>query len=195
MTCAICLGEFSSGETITLECGHPFHAKCVLEQFRRGDPKCALCRHCPLYENNVDNDEHNDEEDAAEENTRSDSESSEGVSQERPRQGAWRAHYMQAVRRRPANYSRFFATITRHKRSLRQLSRRRMQIETSLQNDRDEVNRLVVVYTDRLESRFRRRHATAFDELKTILQDVNRHNRNIRAVRRRVGLAYAREFE
>ena len=42
--CAICLGDYTEGEdTITLPCGHSFHAPCVLEWLKRSR-QCPLCK-------------------------------------------------------------------------------------------------------------------------------------------------------
>ena len=32
---------------VTLPCGHAFHGACISEVFRRGDPKCPICRDEP----------------------------------------------------------------------------------------------------------------------------------------------------
>lgn len=41
--CTICLQPLSMQASCTLDCGHAFHAKCVVEWFRRV-PTCPLCR-------------------------------------------------------------------------------------------------------------------------------------------------------
>ena len=41
--CTICLQPLSTQASCTLDCGHAFHAKCVVEWFRRV-PTCPLCR-------------------------------------------------------------------------------------------------------------------------------------------------------
>ena len=32
---------------VTLGCKHAFHAQCIMDVFRRGDPKCPVCRNVP----------------------------------------------------------------------------------------------------------------------------------------------------
>ena len=44
--CAICIGA-EAGHTLTLECGHTFHAACICNHFRRNDGRCPLCRQGP----------------------------------------------------------------------------------------------------------------------------------------------------
>lgn len=44
--CAICIGA-EEGQTLTLECGHTFHAACICNHFRRNDGRCPLCRQGP----------------------------------------------------------------------------------------------------------------------------------------------------
>lgn len=47
--CAICLNALTTDDTFTLPCNneHTFHTVCIMELFRRGDPKCPLCRDVP----------------------------------------------------------------------------------------------------------------------------------------------------
>lgn len=46
LTCAICLEELNSA-ALTLSCLHQFHATCVADWFRRGNPACPSCRDVP----------------------------------------------------------------------------------------------------------------------------------------------------
>jgi hypothetical protein len=46
-TCVICLSNLSAASPLELDCGHAFHAQCVLRWFRRGNPGCPICRDAP----------------------------------------------------------------------------------------------------------------------------------------------------
>lgn len=43
MTCAICQ-EKCTKKSHTLDCGHKFHAGCVISWFRTGETTCPICR-------------------------------------------------------------------------------------------------------------------------------------------------------
>lgn len=47
--CAICLDDVGGDAhaTFHLPCKHAFHDSCILDVFRRGDPKCPVCRDVP----------------------------------------------------------------------------------------------------------------------------------------------------
>ena len=45
MDCAICQESFFEyGPTHKLECGHEFHANCIVSWFRSGQKSCPICR-------------------------------------------------------------------------------------------------------------------------------------------------------
>ena len=43
-SCAICMELIKETNTITLQCGHKYHASCYSENILTGNNKCALCR-------------------------------------------------------------------------------------------------------------------------------------------------------
>lgn len=53
MDCAICQ-EPCIGVTHKLECGHEFHANCIVSWFRSGQKSCPICR--DEVDNNITND-------------------------------------------------------------------------------------------------------------------------------------------
>ena len=46
-TCAICLDGFEQLQKVQLPCKHEFHANCIADVFRGGDPRCPVCRDVP----------------------------------------------------------------------------------------------------------------------------------------------------
>jgi hypothetical protein len=56
--CPICLEDFQSdgGTSVSLECGHDFHAACIIPWFRRGQRSCPTCRDEPDETVNSDDD-------------------------------------------------------------------------------------------------------------------------------------------
>ena len=42
--CSICLEEIQEIGRYTLPCSHQFHTDCIVQCFRRGDPRCPVCR-------------------------------------------------------------------------------------------------------------------------------------------------------
>ena len=44
MDCAICQESLEYGHTHKLECGHEFHANCIVSWFRSGPKSCPICR-------------------------------------------------------------------------------------------------------------------------------------------------------
>jgi len=42
--CSICLEEISDDAVYALPCSHVYHADCIVQCFRRGDPRCPVCR-------------------------------------------------------------------------------------------------------------------------------------------------------
>lgn len=57
--CAICLEDLSKGNVHKLPCSseHVFHTECIMQHFRRGDPRCPLCRDVPDACKTLDADE------------------------------------------------------------------------------------------------------------------------------------------
>ena len=47
--CSICLEAMSDSAAVDLPCGHALHAQCAVDFFRRGDPRCPLCRDDPHH--------------------------------------------------------------------------------------------------------------------------------------------------
>ena len=47
--CAVCQEEIEA-EPHTLECGHTFHTRCIVEWFRHGASTCPMCRAQPASE-------------------------------------------------------------------------------------------------------------------------------------------------
>lgn len=64
-TCCICLDVLEGETTMSLECTHSYHARCLATWFRSGDRKCPLCRadppHSPSSE--VESESEEEEED------------------------------------------------------------------------------------------------------------------------------------
>ena len=44
MECSICTENINEAGGITLECNHTFHASCICNWFRKGNPSCPNCR-------------------------------------------------------------------------------------------------------------------------------------------------------
>ena len=43
-TCTICMELIKETDTVTLKCGHQYHASCYSENILSGNNHCALCR-------------------------------------------------------------------------------------------------------------------------------------------------------
>ena len=48
--CSICFDDECTDPSVSLACGHSFHAPCIVRWLQGGNTRCPLCRHTPVAE-------------------------------------------------------------------------------------------------------------------------------------------------
>ena len=46
LTCSICMESITAVKGVNVNCGHAFHAECIVPWLQR-DRRCPVCRHAP----------------------------------------------------------------------------------------------------------------------------------------------------
>ena len=137
--CAICQ-EGDTTDSIVIECQHRFHAKCILEHVRRGDPRCPLCRDDPYAETYL-----SDEDD-------------EDTPQPVP--------FREALQRAKENTSD--PTVQRMKETLKKWKKERSNTKKEMRTDRKALKELEKAMDDKIDL-FARKLQLEFDKKNTRL--------------------------